>query len=121
MGYQQISIPKGYSFFTATFENIIATDFNLSEIACKQADGSEWLTSGSGTKKSAGAVIVRKVDTAGRYGTEYKYYSTKTPVGWYAGDTLIEDDAVQFEPGEGFIVYCGNANGAQIILPAPEL
>ena len=121
VGYQQIEIPNGYSFFTATFENITDTDFNLSEIACKQADGSEWLASGSGTKKSSGAVSVRKIATNGAYGTQYKYWSTKTPVGWYDGDTLIEGDTVQFEPGEGFIVYCGNSNGAQIILPAPEL
>ena len=112
VGYQQVSIPKGYSFFTATFENIAATDFNLSEIGCKQSDGSEWKTSGSGTTKSAGAVIVRKVDTEGTYGTQYKYYSTKTPVGWYDGDTQITGDAVKFESGEGMIVYCGNANGA---------
>ena len=112
VGYQQISIPKGYSFFTATFENITATDFNLSEIGCKQSDGSEWLTTGSGTKKCAGAVYVRKITTNGAYGTQYKYYSTKSPVGWYDGDTQITEDAVKFEPGEGMIVYCGNANGA---------
>ena len=105
-------IPNGYSFFTATFENIDATDFNLSEIACKQYNGAEWLTSGSGKTKCAGAVTMRKISTTGAYGTKYEYYSTKATIGWYDGDTLVTGNAVKFEPGEGVIVYCGNANGA---------
>ncbi len=112
VGYQQITIPQGYSFFTVTFENIDATDFNLSDIGCLQASGAAWKTSGSATTKSAGAVKVRKIATNGAYGTEYKYYSTKATIGWYDGDTLIENDDVAFESSEGMIVYCGNANGA---------
>ena len=112
VGYQQIDIPNGYSFFTATFEDITDTNFNLSDIACKQANGNEWKTSGSSTTKSAGNIYVRKIATNGAYGTQYAYWSTKTPIGWYDGDTQITGDAVKFEPGEGMIVYCGNANGA---------
>ncbi len=112
VGYQQTSIVKGYSFFTAVFESLTAENFNLSDIACRQYNGAEWKTSGSGTTKCAGAVTVRKIDTEGSYGVEYAYYSTKPTVGWYNGDTLVENDAVTFAPGEGMIVYCGNANGA---------
>ena len=114
VGYQQIDIPNGYSFFTATFENITDTDFNLSDIACKQADGSEWLASGKSATKCNGTVYVRKIATNGAYGTQYKYYSTKTPVGWYNGDTQVTGAAVKFEPGEGMIVYCGNSSGATL-------
>lgn len=121
VGYQQITIPNGYSFFTVTFDTLDQTDYNLSDIACLQADGSEWKTTGSATTKCAGAITIRKINTAGSYGTEYAYYSTKSPVGWYDGDTLIEGDAVTFAAGEGFIVYCGKTNGAQIILPAPTV
>ena len=114
VGYQQITIPAGYSFFTVTFENIDATDFNLSDIGCLQASGAAWKTSGSAATKSAGAITVRKIATNGAYGTEYKYYSTKTPVGWYDGDALVEDDAVSFGSGVGMIVYCGKTNGATL-------
>ena len=112
VGYQQVSIPNGYSFFTVTFDNIDQTDYNLSAIACLQANGAAWKTSGSATTKSAGAVQVRKIATNGKYGTEYKYYSTRSPIGWYDGDTQVTGDAVKFKSGEGMIVYCGNANGA---------
>ena len=107
-------VPNGYSFSG----NSSPVTINLSSIPCKQYNGSEWKTSGSATTKCAGAVTVRKIDTEGSYGTEYKYYSTKETAGWYNGDTLITGNAVTFEPGEGFIVYCGNANGAQVVLPA---
>ena len=110
-----INVPNGYSFSG----NSSPVAVNLSDIACLQYNGTAWKTSGSATTKCAGAVTVRKIDAEGSYGTKYAYYSTKATVGWYDGDTLIEGNAVTFAPGEGFIVYCGNANGAQIVLPAP--
>ena len=114
MGYQQVDIPSGYSFFTVTFDNLSDAAFNLSDISCLQADGSAWKTSGSATTKSAGAITVRKIDTAGSYGTKYAYYSTKATAGWYDGDTLIEGNAITFASGEGMIVYCGKTNGAKL-------
>ena len=81
VGYQQIDIPNGYSFFTVTFDTLDQTDYNLSDIGCLQANGSEWKTSGSAATKSAGAITVRKIDSEGTYGTRYSYYSTKTTAG----------------------------------------
>ena len=114
VGYQQISIPKGYSFFTVTFDTLDQTDYNLSDIGCLQTSGAEWKATGSGATKSTGSITVRKIDTEGAYGTEFAYYSTKTPAGWYNGDTLIEGNAVKFASGEGMIVYCGKDAGARL-------
>lgn len=116
VGYQQIDVNTGYSFFTVTFDNITdATKFNLSDITCTKSDGSAWLRTGAAANACNGAIRVRKINTAGAYGQEYVYYGKNASdtfgPGWYVGSresdgsNLIEADDVTLNPGEGVIVY----------------
>ena len=75
VGYQNINIRNGYSFFTVTFNNVTnATTFNLSDIVCTKSDGSAWLRTGAAANACNGAVRLQKIDSEGAYGQRYIYY-----------------------------------------------
>ena len=116
VGYQNINIRNGYSFFTVTFNNVTnATTFNLSDIACTKSDGSAWLRTGAAANACNGAVRLQKIDSEGAYGQRYIYYGKNASdtfgPGWYVGEratdgsNLVTDGQITLNPGEGVIVY----------------
>lgn len=119
VGYQNITLESGFSFFTPTFKAITGGSLDIQNIKCLQADGSEWLASGKGATKCAGAVSLQKVDSTGRFGTEYSYYSTLTPAGWYSDNGTVYAEGVTFAAGEGFIVQNIHTVGAKLLPKAP--
>ena len=112
MGYQNITLGSGFSFFTPTFKAVAGGAIDIQNIKCLQTDGSEWKTSGKGATKCAGDVSVQKVDTTGRFGTVYSYYSTLTPVGWYSDNGATYAEGISFADGEGMIVQNTHTVGA---------
>ena len=130
MGYQNIGIDKGFSFFTVTFEDVgVKETYNLSDIKCVRVDGGAWTRTGFGTAAAnacSGAIYLRKVDASGAYGQKYTYYGKNTAdtfgPGWYVGDrmtdgsNLVQGDDVTLAAGEGVIVYCSKDAGAQFVV-----
>ena len=118
VGYQQIALPKGFSFFTATFKDCSSATIDIQSISSVQTNGAAWKTSGSGSTKCSGAVVVQKVGTDGSYLDEYSYYSTKTPQGWYdrTGTTYIEVGTVTLANGEGLVVNNMHTVGAKLVV-----
>ena len=115
VGYQQIALPKGFSFFTATFKDCTAAALDIQSISSVQTNGAAWKTSGSGNTKCSGAVKVQKIATDGSYLDVYSYYSTKTPQGWYdSTGTYIED--VTLANGEGLVVNNAHTIGAKFVV-----
>ena len=108
-------LTSGFSFSG----NFTPSTINLQDIACVQVDGSPWLASGKGATKCAGAVSLQKVDSTGRFGTEYSYYSTLTPAGWYSDNGTVYAEGVTFAAGEGFIVQNIHTVGAKLLPKAP--
>lgn len=104
VGYQQVPVSTGYSLFTATFKNVDESDIDLTAITPINADGS--------AITAKGTVYAYKLDASGAYGTAYRYYTNKTPVGWYSGNTALSSGDVSFSIGEGFAVR--NATGSSI-------
>ena len=99
--------------------NFTPSTINLQDIACVQVDGSPWLASGKGATKCAGNVSIQKVDSTGKFGTEYSYYSTLTPAGWYSDGGTVYAEGVSFAAGEGFIVQNTHSVGAKLMPKAP--
>lgn len=104
VGYQQVPVASGYSLFTATFKDVGDGDIDLCNITPVTAEG------GSITAK--GTIYAYKLDSTGAYGTAYRYYTNKSPVGWYSGNTALTTGTVTFNAGEGIAVR--NATGATI-------
>ena len=111
-------MPKGFSFFTATFKDTTSATLDIQKITSVQTNGAAWETSGSGNTKCAGVIRVQKVGTDGTYLDEYSYYSTKTPQGWYdeSGTTYVEAGTVTLENGEGLVVNNLHTVGAKFVV-----
>jgi hypothetical protein len=85
--------------------------FNLADLVCTQTSGENWTSTGSAAKKCLGNIMLRKIDSEGAYGVEYKFYGGSYNA-WYEG-TRLEDDSnkikssseVTIKHGEGMIVY----------------
>ena len=117
VGYQQIELPKGFSFFTATFKDCNSATLDLQKISSVQTDGSAWKTSGSGKTKCAGNIRIQKIGADGNYLDEYLYYSTKEPQGWYnKSDVYVESGSVSLANGEGLVVNNTHQTGAKLVV-----
>ena len=118
-------LANGYSFGG----NSTPATLNLADIQITKADGSAWLRTGAAANACNGAITVQQINAAGSYGQEYIYYGKNASdtfgPGWYVGQrqadgsNLVSGDSVTFAPGEGWIMYCGKANGAaKIVIPS---
>ena len=118
VGYQQILLPNGFSFFTATFKDCNSATLDLQKITSVQTDGSAWKTSGSGKTKCAGDITVQKISSTGAYLDEYCYFSTKSPQGWYdsTGTTYAEAGTVTLANGEGLVIQNTHQVGAKLVV-----
>ena len=114
-------MPKGFSFFTATFKDTTSATLDIQKITSVQTNGAAWKTSGSGNTKCAGAISIQKIGTNGAYLDVYSYYSMKPTQGWYdsTGSAYISKGTVTFEPDEGFVVNNTHTIGARLVLPNP--
>ena len=118
VGYQNINLVKGFSFFTVTLKGIGADKMDIQQITSTQVGGEAWKTSGSGSTKCAGAIVVQKIGTNGAYLDQYEYYSTKTPQGWYTetGAEYLGEGKVFLEDGEGLVVNNKHTVGAELVV-----
>ena len=117
VGYQQIDLAKGFSFFTATFKDCNQETIDIQKITSVQATGAAWKTSGSGSTKCAGNITIQKIGTNGAYLDEYLYYSTKTPQGWYdANGTYVAAGEVTLANGEGLVINNTHQVGAKLVV-----
>lgn len=104
-GYQHVSIPEGWSTFTATFKNVGGTKFDLKQIIPCDAAGVP-LTS------SKNKVRIQKLGAEGEYDSTQYAFTTASGKGWNVNSVSVEDGVVTFNNGEGFAVY--NGQGAEI-------
>ena len=118
VGYQNINLAKGWSFFTVTMKGIGSEKMDIQQITSTQVGGEAWKTSGSSTTKCAGAIRVQKIGTNGAYLDQYEYYSTKTPQGWYTenGAEYLGENNVFLEDGEGLVINNTHAVGAELVV-----
>ena len=102
VGYQEISVPTGYSLFTVTFQEVGGGNYDIQNIVPYTTEGAVV----TGNNK----VIVQKMDTTGAYLTTYNYRSTKG--GWCQGSTFVGTEAVTFSDGEAM---CINNNFGAVV------
>ena len=103
VGYQQITIPTGYSLFTVTFKDVAGGAYDIQDIVPYQ----------NGTVVTANAKVnIQKMDTAGAYLTSYGYRNGKG--GWCQGLTYLGTGAVTFSDGEAMCI--NNSTGAEVQL-----
>ena len=115
------AIGNGYSFTG----NNTPVPVDLVDIIPLDKDGNPFAAiPKDGTVCSGAITIHRMKDSAGHYGTEYCYYSTKSSgvvLGWQVGakTATVKRGDVVLAPGEGIIVYCSLTGGAQFQMPNP--
>ena len=99
VGYQQISVPNGFSLFTATFKNIgEKKTFDLNSLRPTDPNGNV-------LSLSDGTLYVCVLDSAGNYSENIRWRG-KTLGGWSKdGTTLISDGEVEIGEGVGIAVY----------------
>jgi hypothetical protein len=121
-------IANGYSFGG----NCSPVTINLADVKCLRFDGQEWLRSGFGAAAAnacAGVIYLQKISASGAYGQKYMYYGKNATdtfgPGWYVGERAADgsnlvtaDKNITFEPGEGWILYCGK-DAAKVVIPQP--
>ena len=99
VGYQQISVPSGYSLFTVTFQNVTNSVYDIQDIKVLTSDGAAYTVNNK--------VKMQKVSTAGEYLTAYNYRLSKG--GWCQAATYVGEGVVTFADGEGVALYNGEA------------
>ena len=99
VGYQQVSVPNGFSLFTATFKNIGDTKtFDLNSLRPTDPNGNV-------ISLSDGTIYVCVLDSSGNYGENIKWRG-KTLGGWSKdGTTIIANGEVTIGEGVGIAVY----------------
>ena len=80
VGYQRISIPKGFSLYTVTFKNVAGGNYNVQDIIPYVGDAQL-----SGMNQ----VTFQKCDLTGSYGTTYGWLPVRG--GWCQGMTKVTD------------------------------
>jgi hypothetical protein len=103
VGYQQVTVPTGYSLFTVTFKNVNGEEYDLQNITPYQ-NGAIYSVNNK--------VIVQKMDTAGAYLQTYNYRQGKG--GWCKSLTYAGTGVLVFSPGEAACI--NNQTGAPIKL-----
>jgi hypothetical protein len=103
VGYQQVTVPTGYSLFTVTFKNVDNGEYDLQNIVPYQ-NGAIYAVNNK--------VVVQKMDTAGAYLQTYNYRQGKG--GWCKSLTFVGNGVVTFKDGEAMCV--NNTTGAPIQL-----
>ena len=103
MGYQQITVPTGYSLFTITFSGLTSETYDIQDIVPYQSGA---------TLTSNAAIGIQKMDNGGAYLQLYVYRANKG--GWCKGLTLQSRGAVTFANGEAMCI--NNTSGAEIQL-----
>ena len=103
VGYQQVTIPAGYTIMTPTFQNVDATSFDLTAVIPLRNDGSVFGT--DRTTRCNGAITIQKMSDSGNYTAAYSYYYMEGKIGWYDGsDTAVTAGSVTFSDGEAMLV-----------------
>ena len=62
VGYQQITVPQGWSLFTPTFKGVTNSTFKLGDIVLCNASGVEFDDNTSGAGRSRSKIVVRVMD-----------------------------------------------------------
>ena len=103
VGYQQVTIPSGYTIMTPTFKNVDETEFDLTSVTPLRNDGDVF---GTGlTTRCNGVIKVNKINSIGNYTETYSYYYMTGKIGWYDNDgNAVEAGTVVFENGEAMLV-----------------
>lgn len=102
VGYQQITIPQGYSLFTVTFKEVSGGNYDIQGIVPYTADGA--------IVTANNRVAIQKMGADGGYLTVYNYRNARG--GWCQGSTYLGTDAVLFADGEAMCI--NNTTGADI-------
>ncbi|MBQ4440009.1 MAG: hypothetical protein II909_02570 [Kiritimatiellae bacterium] len=100
VGYQQITIPTGYSLFTVTFKDVGGDEYDIQDIKVLTTAGADYASNNK--------VKMQKLSVAGEYLTLYNYRLSKG--GWCQGSTYVGTAAVTFADGEGVALYNGDAS-----------
>ena len=104
VGYQQITIPPGYSLFTVTFQDVSGAEYDIQNIKVLTSDGKDYSVQNK--------VKMQKLASSGDYGTSYNYRLAKG--GWCQAATFIGTGAVTFADGEG--VALNNSDSVEVKL-----
>ena len=107
VGYQEITVPNGYSMFTVTFKNPTNTVFDLTDIVVLNSAGLEMNDDKSVTpsRQSRNKISVQKMNVSTGYLLDTNYrFTTLTGKGWCNGTTKLEAGEFTLQNGEGFAV-----------------
>ena len=108
VGYQEITVPNGYSMFTVTFKNPTNTVYDIKDIIICNSAGLEMNddSSTSPSRRSRGKVSVQKmnVTTGGLYDDHAYKFTTQNGKGWCDGSTPLSYGDFTLANGEGFAV-----------------
>ncbi len=99
VGYQNITVPSGYSLFTVTFNDINGGNFDIQGVKVLTAAGEAYTVNNK--------VKFQKVAPNGAYGTIYNYRLSKG--GWCQAATLVPAGTVTLADGEGVALYNGES------------
>ena len=103
IGYQDITVPAGYSLFTVTFKEVGGSDtYNINNITVCNTDGTTYTT--------INKMRLNKMDDAGSYLTTYNYRYAKG--GWCQNATFV--DNIVLKSGEA--VCLNNTSGGSLVM-----
>ena len=116
VGYQQITIPQGYTFFTATFKDVQGGVYDIKDIKVLNSAGKEMNddNSTSPSQRSRNKVQFQKLSATGAIDASHTYkFTTQNNKGWCDSSTPLTDGECTFTDGEGFYFY--NGQGEDVI------
>ena len=116
VGYQQITVPTGYTFFTVTFKDVQGGVYDVKDIKVLNSAGLEMNDDNSVTpsRRSRNKVQFQKLAATGAIDASHTYkFSTQNSKGWCDSSTPLADGECTFQDGEGFYFY--NGQGENVI------
>ena len=98
VGYQQITVPNGYSLFTVTFKNVGGGDYDAQDI--------------KPDTDTNGKIYIQKLEASGEYANNtYNWRANKS--GWCKSLALQDRGVITFTDGEGMVV--NNTTGSEVV------
>ena len=108
VGYQEITVPNGYSMFTVTFKNPTNTVFDIKDIVVLNSAGLEMNddNSTSPSRRSRNKIAIQKMNatTGGLYTDHDYYFTSKSNAGWTDGGVALAAGQLTLANGEGIAI-----------------
>ena len=122
VGYQEITIPSGWSTFTPVFDAISGANFDWMDVTLLDENGGEFDDS---TNQSRNQIQIKRLSSAGILEDDVYQYTTRQDKKWCKGTSALTRGQFTIASGEGVVINNSRSSavkfrvsGAVNVLPA---